>query len=374
MKVGIDARLLERKMTGIGRYVFNLVKNIPDCGGENEYVLFTYGGLDKERFPGTKVVSTLNFLPRGIFQKFISPLWMNFILPRFLRREKVDVFFSPNHVLPFLRGKAKNVVVILDLFNLVDSQFHSFLYRSYVGFTLPNSIKKSAAIITISEASKRDIVKFFKVPEDKIKVIYLAAEEKFKPRSLNEDEKKKLREKYHLPDRFILYVGVIEERKNIAGILKIADSVFQRTNIPTVLVGRVGHGGKKYTEEMENRRSVLYRGFVEEKDLPLLYNLSSAFVFPSWYEGFGIPPLEAMQSGVPVVASNTSSLPEVIGDGGITLPPDDYAGFADALEKILKDGDFHSHLVEQGLLQAARFSFKKAACETAAVFNRMKET
>ncbi|MCL4358486.1 hypothetical protein M1525_01590 [Patescibacteria group bacterium] len=144
MRIGIDARVLERKMTGVGRYVLNLIKNISSCDETNEYFIFSYAPLKDfvASNPNIKNIPTLNFLPRGVLQKLISPFWMNLILPTFLRREKIDLFFSPNHVLPFLRGKTKNVAVILDLFNIINKKFHSFLYRLYVSFTLFNSVKK----------------------------------------------------------------------------------------------------------------------------------------------------------------------------------------------------------------------------------------
>ncbi len=372
MKIGVDARLLERKMTGIGRYLDGLVSHIPECDAKNEYFLFTYNSLKRSGGKNIHIIPTLYFSPRGVVQKLISPIWMNFILPLYLRREKIDLFFSPNHALPFLKGKRKNAAVILDLFNVINKKFHSFLYRWYVKFTLPHSVRNSDVIITISEASKKDIVNFFKIPEKMVKIIYLAAEKKFEPRDLSAEEKQKLQEKYNLPEKFILYVGVIEERKNIEGILKIADLLIKKNNTPIVLVGRVGHGGKKYLEKIKSRKNVFYRGFVEDKDLPLLYNLSSAFLFPSFYEGFGLPPLEAMQSGIPVVASNASSLAEVIGDGGIMLPPDDYAGFADALKKIIEDHNFRSAVARKGLAQAGKFNFKKTACETVGVFDTLK--
>lgn len=376
MRIGIDARVLERKMTGVGRYVLNLIKNISSCDETNEYFIFSYAPLKDfvASNPNIKNIPTLNFLPRGVLQKLISPFWMNLILPTFLRREKIDLFFSPNHVLPFLRGKTKNVAVILDLFNIINKKFHSFLYRLYVSFTLFNSVKKSDAIITISEASKKDIIKFLKVQGDKVKVIYLAADDKFKPRNISDEEKRKLRARYDLSEEFILYVGVIEERKNMAGILKVADELLKRgLKTPIVLIGRVGYGGKKYIENVKNRENVFYRGFVEEADLPYIYNISSLFFFPSLYEGFGLPPLEAMRSGVPVVASNASSLQEVIGDGGIMLSPDDYPGFTDVIERIMKDDNLRLELIQKGLARASKFSFERMACETVETLNRVKQ-
>lgn len=370
MRIGIDARLLEIKMTGVGRYLIGLVDNFPICDDVNEYFLFTY--KKEGSFQNITTISTLFFSPSGVFRKILSPIWMNFILPFFLRKYRIDILFSPNQLLPLTKTHTKNVMVIHDLFHLVDKSFHPLFFRVYSGFFIGRSIKKSNFIITISEASKKDIQKLLNVSENRIGVTYEAAEEKFTPRILNDLKVSELREKYNLPKKFILYVGVIEERKNIHGIIKIADFLLEKgIDVPVVLVGRIGHNGKKYLETIKNRKNMLYVGFVDDADLPFLYNLASVFIFPSFYEGFGIPPLEAMQSGVPVISSNASSLPEVVG-GGVLLDPSDYLGFVDAIIKILSDDDFRNQLIKNGLTQAEKFSAKSMTCKTVDIFNRIR--
>ena len=374
MRIGIDARLLERKMTGIGRYLDNLVKNISDHDSKNEYFLFTYNGLKRDSYQNINVVSTLFFLPSGIFQKIISPVWMNFILPRFLKKYKIDILFSPNQLLPLIKNSTKNIIVINDLFHLVSKKFHAPIFRYYSNFFISHSVKKSDSIITISESSKADIHRLLGVPTDKIKVIYEAADEKFAPRDLGKDDISRLRKKYNLPERFILYVGVIEKRKNISGIFEIAKFLLKKIDVPIVLFGRIGYGGEVYVKEIKKSENIFYGGFIEDDDLPYIYNLSSIFLFPSLYEGFGIPPLEAMQSGVPVVASNASSLPEVIGDGGIMFSPQEYELFADALFWLLTNPEGRYTLVERGLAQAKKFDFKKTARATVAAFEDVYRT
>jgi glycosyltransferase involved in cell wall biosynthesis len=371
MKIGIDVRVLERKMTGVGRYLLNILKNLPECDNQNDYFLFSYGKLPRYEKERIKSIPTLKFAPQGIFQKTISPFWLNFVLPRCLEKYKIDLFFSPNHFLPIRKIKPKSIIVIHDVFHKIDRNFHPLYYRKYADFLLKRAVKNSELIIAVSESSKRDIVRFYNVPEEKIKVIYEAAEDAFQPRDLSEIEKRKLREKYNLPEKFILYIGVLEERKNIEGIIKIADLIKDKTETPIFLFGRIGYKGNQYIKEIKKRRNIHYKGFVENQDLPYIYNLATIFLFPSFYEGFGLPVLEAMQSGVPVLTSNISSLPEIVGEAGLMHEPRDFENFAKDIIKLLEDRNFYDKMKNKGLEQAKKFSWKKTTIEVVDLFNRI---
>ena len=355
-------------MTGIGRYLSELVHGLPSSDAENQYVLFTYRELPGFSGANMRNVPTVGRPPKGRFQKLFSPWWMNVILPRFIKEEKIDVFFSPNNLLPVRSRARANIVAIMDVFPFIDPSFHSPLYRAYAAPFLRRSAGKADHILTVSECSKRDIVKFFGVPEGKVSVTYLSADKRFTPREIAGEERKRFIDKYRLPGRFILYVGVIEKRKNIEGIIRIADLLNKPSDPPIVLVGRPGYGGKEYIGEIRKRSNMKYCDFAEEGDLPYFYNIASAFIFPSWYEGFGLPPLEAMQSGLPVVASNHSSLPEVIGDAGVLLEPGNYGGFAENIRMLMGDKEKWEALRAAGIARAARFDAKKTARETVQVF------
>jgi len=371
MKIGVDARILERPMTGVGRYLSNLLKHLPEIDSENEYILLSYRPLQVS-IKGIKNIGTLSVAPKGILQKLVSPFWLNCILPSVLKREKIDIFFSPNNILPIRKTNTKNIVTIHDVFQLIDPKFHSPIYRSYVSFVMNQSIKSADLVLTISESSKRDIVRLLHVPEEKVVVTYLAADERFMPRMISPIDHAHYSKKYNFPEKFILYVGVIEKRKNIDGIIRIADELRNKTDVSIVLVGRPGYGGNELIEEIKKRKNMHYIGFADDDDLPYLYNLAEIFLFPSHYEGFGLPPLEAMQSGVPVVASNTSSLPEVIGDAGILLDPKESKLFAKAIISIINDENKRQLMINRGVLQAKKFDYRKTVEITARAINSLK--
>jgi len=373
MRIGVDIRVLERKMTGVGRYILNILKHIPECDNQNDYFLFSYGKLPQYEKEKIKNIPTLKFAPQGIFQKAISPFWLNFILPRYFEKYKIDLFFSPNHFLPLKKIRPKSIVVIHDVFHKIDKNFHPLYYRKYADFLLTRAIKNSELIVTVSESSKRDIVRFYNVPEEKIKAVYEAADDIFQARDLSEMEKRKFKEKYNLPEKFILYVGVLEERKNIEGIIKISDLIKDKTEIPILLFGRIGYQGGQYLKEIKERKNIQYKGFIENQDLPYMYSLATIFLFPSFYEGFGLPVLEAMQSGIPVLASNTSSLPEVVGGAGLMHDPKDYESFAKDMIKLLEDRNFYDKMKNKGLEQAKKFTWQKTTKKIINLFNQIYE-
>lgn len=374
MRIGIDIRVLEKKMTGVGRYLLNILKYIPECDDQNDYFLFSYGKLPQYEKGKIKNISTIGFTPPEILQKLISPFWLNFILPTFLKKYNINLFFSPNHFLPIRNIGTIDIIAIHGIGQKVNKDYHSLLYRKYADLLLSIAIKKSKLVIAVSESCKRDIVKFFNTPPEKIKVVYGAADEIFRPINLSNLEKQKIKKKYNLPDKFILYVGVLEKVKNIEGVIKIADLLKDKTRIPILLFGKIGHHGRNYLREIKKRKNIQYKGFIESKDLSYIYNLATIFLFPSFYEGFGFPVLEAMQSGLPVVASNTSSLPEVIGEAGIMHNPRDYEGFAKDILRLLEDKDFYDKMRKQGIERAKKFNWEKTTKEIVTLFNQVYET
>jgi len=371
-RIGVDARLLELKTSGIGRYVFHLLDHISRQDRANEYFLFSYSAL--EGLPGYWPfvnVPTVRGRPGRFSQKVFSPLWMNFVLPHFVNKLGIELFFSPNHFLPLRRLKCKTVIAVHDVFHKVDTSFHPFLYRKYVDLLLPISLRHSDCVITVSRSSKNDIQKYFGVADDKLHVIYLGVDEALQETRLTSEEYDRVRKRYSLPDEFILYIGVIENRKNIEAVLAVADIMKGKSAVPLLLFGRLGHDGRLLLRKITSRDNVAYKGFVEERDLPIVFKLAKAFFFPTFYEGFGLPVLEAMKCGVPVVTSNTSSIPEIVGQSALTYSPTDYQGFAEALLSILADSDLRSRMITNELERAKSFGWEKNAAETIRVFNNI---
>lgn len=357
MRIAIDARVLERSMTGVGRYLAIILDNISKYDQENEYILFSCSKLDNKFIKNNiKNVQIGRVFSKQICKKLYSPIWFNFVLPKNLKKEKIDILFSPNNLLPLCKIQAKKIVTVHDIFSLVDKRFHSFIYRFYFSFILSHTLKQTDLIYTVSEHSKRDIMELFKIPDNKISVLYPQADERFVPRELSNDLKIKLQNKYNLPKEFVLYVGVIEERKNIQCILDVADLFEKRDiNIPFVLIGRCGYGGKKFIKEIKHRKNLFYYDFIDDNDLSYIYNLSSIFFFPSFYEGFGLPVLEAMQSGIPVITSNTSALLEVVGETGIMFRPKETELFANKIEELFFDDEKKKELSKQNVDRAEKF-------------------
>jgi len=371
MRIAIDARVIERRMSGIARYLLGFLEYLSQLDNKNQYFLFCYDDLPRFKKIGYKIIATgkNKFLPDKIYNLY----WQEFVLPPLLQDYKIDVFFNPNHYLPLRKISSRGVITIHDLAHKVDPSYKNFIYRFlYLEKILPKSIKKADLILTISENSKADILKYYGnlTLEDKIKVICPAADERFKP-GLSQDYEliKNVQKKYHLPAEFILYVGRIEKRKNIKGIIRIAQLLPERM---FVLVGEVGYSGsKELLKEIKEQKNIYHLNFIDDEDLPYIYNLGKVFLFPSFYEGFGLPVLEAMKSGLPVVTSNTSSLPEIVGDGGIMHSPNDYQSFAKDIRQLFEDEKFYQEMKERAIAQAQKFNWQKSTEELVEVFDKL---
>ena len=370
MNIGIDARVLEKKMTGIGRYLLDILKGFPLADFGTNITLFSINKINSEFFSFPE--NTYRLVNSGSYNippKLISPFWLNFVLPSLIERNKIDIFFSPNHLLPFTKLKCKSVVVVHDLHHITNKKNHSFFYRNYLNFQLPYSIKNADVIVAISESTKKDLMDRFAVPPEKIKIIYRAADKKFIPFTVTKQERERLK----LPDKFVLYVGVIENRKNIMGILKTADILFSKNaEIKFLLVGRPGYGFKAIEKEINKRTNVIYLNYIAEKDIVILYNSALLFFFPSYYEGFGLPPLEAMQCGIPVLCSDIPTLKEVVGNNGFLRHTDDFSGFAEDIMKLSNDPTLYSEMKSQAIKQAKLFSADESLNKLVTVFEHLK--
>ncbi len=373
MKIGIDASLLVRKeIGGTGRFLTNLLKHILELDKTNQYFLFAPCRLENYTAKGFSVITTKE--NKIIPSQYYFPFWLNFVLPKELKKNKIDVFFQINLFLPLFCNykEIKFITTIHDAIPKINPHYRDFLYRIYSNIFLPFSIRKSQAIITVSNNSKKDLINFYNIPQNKIRVIYEAADERFKPKKLSQEEKRKIFSKYNLSGDFILYVGAIDNRKNITGILKIGDLIRNSgKNIKIVLVGKLGFNSKKIMKEVKKRNYVIHLDNVGDEDLPCFYNLAKALLFPSFYEGFGLPSLEAMQSGLPILASNTSSLGEIVNEGGITHHPEDHESFARDIIKLLDDDAFFQEMRDKAILRAAEFNWAESTNKLIDIFNKI---
>ena len=367
MNIGIDARLLERKITGIGRFLLLILNKLPQVDGINKYFLFSYDSL-KFRNDFYVNISTINSkLPQKIF----SPIWNNLILPFYLKKNKIDLFFSVNQIIPLVKiTNIKYISVVHDVIYKADKKFLPIIYRMYLQLFAYLSIKSSDSIVTVSEYSKMDILKHYNIDEKKIKVIYAASDNEFYPMNLSLEERQRVRNLYNLPEKIILYVGMIENRKNILGILSIADQLLKKNKeIRFLIIGKIGYGGEKLLKEIQRRSNVIYLKSVSDLELKKIYNIATLFLFPSFYEGFGFPPLEAMQSGLPVLASNNTSLKEIIGSGGLLGEPKDYDFFVNNILKLISDNDYYELIRKQGIERAQKFDITNTVVKLVDTFN-----
>lgn len=371
MKVGIITDFIDGVAGGIGTYTHNLINNFNRIDTTNKYYLIHYAQTNIDIYENNKEILIERFsLPRGagyIWRFIQTPLKLKFT-------KELDLVHDPYEIgalsfkMPF-----KKVITIHDLTpTLFPHTFRSIMVVLHK-LLFPRTLKTADKIIADSKNTKKDLINYFNVPEEKIRVILLAADEKFKP--LNKEGIKEVKQNYNLNFSFILYVGTLEPRKNIPSLIK-AFYKLKRKNINYKLV-ITGKKGRKYKEIFETidklnlQKDVIFTGYVSDEDLPALYKAADLFVYPSLYEGFGLPPLEAMACGTPVITSNTSSLPEVVGDAGIMVNPYDVDGLADAMYEVLTNDELREDMIKKGLERAKMFSWEKCAKETLDVYEEV---
>lgn len=365
MKIGIISERLNRPMTGVGTYTYNLIKEISKILPEDSIYLidytnhYTFGSLNKITF-GSFVVN----IPK---KSYIWHLYSQFKLRE--NNFDLDIIHSPeNSTLVTKLKSQKKIITVHDIRQHVFPEFNIETMLSYL--FLPTTLKNADKIITVSNSTKNDIINYFQISADKIQVIYEAADKKFKP--LEHEDLLPIKKKYSLNFPFILYVGNLSKHKNIPQLIKAFYNIRKLDcNHKLVIAGKKKWKYKEIfdlIDKLDLHDEVIFTGYVSDKDLPALYNLADLFVYPSIYEGFGLPPLEAMACGCPVITSNTSSLPEVVGDAGIMVDPYDVDELSTAIFKVLSNDVVRKDLVIKGLDRVKMFSWEKCAKDTINVY------
>jgi glycosyltransferase involved in cell wall biosynthesis len=356
MRIGVDIQTTLGRKTGFGFYVSNLTQALTEIDKKNEYLFFK---PEEERDFSTP-------------QRWV---WDQMTIPKMARDAKVDILHQPCFSTP-VGYNGKVVVTIHDLISVFFGHNIPFWSRQFFAKWMPFTYRYADHLIAVSEHTKKDAMKVLGIPEDKITVIHEAADEKYR---VIEDKATiaNVRKKYKLGDEpFILHVGTLEPRKNLPFLVTAFAMAREKYGIKAKLVitGKKGwyyEGLFTLVDDLKLHDEVIFTGYVEDEDIPAIYNAATIFAFPSHYEGFGLPPLEAMASGTPVISSNTSSMPEVIGEAGILLPPKDESAWAEALNTLLTDKKLWETNRKKGLEQAKRFSWKRCAQETIAVYEKV---
>ncbi len=367
MRIGIDARLVYYSRAGIGQYILGLVEGLSKIDEENEYVLL------QSRKDEAILTNQPNFSKKSLWTPSHHRL-EQLALPFEITPLRLDILHSPDFIPPFRRDY-KSVITVHDLAFILYPHFLTQQSARYYG-QIDRAVRHADHIVADSLSTKRDIIGFLGVPESKITVIYAAANSMYRPTD-DQYSLKEARQKYGLDRPFMLFVSTIEPRKNLPTLLRAYRQLLDhyKLEVSLVIVGERGwFCGEVFaiTETLRLNDDVLFLGHVPTNDLVLLYNAARVHVHPSFYEGFGLPPLEAMSCGTPAIVANVSSLPEVVGDAGLLVAPEDVEAWTVAMWRVLTDESLRSELTKKGLKRAQLFSWEKAARETLRLYQRLQ--
>lgn len=374
MRIGIDATPITNR-SGTGYYTQKLIEFIGRADSENQYILFCPGDYKSHLehpgmfdYPNFRVVEVR---ARSQAARFV---WKQLKLPRQIQRLGIDLFHYPSFIAS-LRADVPSVVTVHDLCFALFPETFSWLHRSYYNFIIPRSVTLCAAVIADSDSTKEDILKHLAAGNGSVNTIHLGVDPVRFYRVMDESQRGRMREKYDLPEDFILYVGTLEPRKNIPRLIRAFAYGVASKGLPHHLV-IAGRKGWRFDEIFHEVRAldlsgrVHFPGYVETLELTVLYSMARALAYPSLYEGFGLPCLEAMSCGTPVIASDRSALPELVEDCALTVDPLSVDSISNALHKICSDDECHRSLSERGFKRASHFSWLTTARKTVAVYNR----
>ncbi len=366
MRIGIDARIAYYSQGGIRSYVVHLLEALSKLTLELDYHVLRSRKDRTLRYPEPGFSTHACWTPsHHRFERWAFGVEIT--------RLQLDLLHSPDFIPPAF-GYRRSVITIHDLNFLYYPRFLTAESRRYYNQQIEWAIERTDHILADSHATKSDLTSLLAVPAEKITVVHLAADAAFRP--LSEEETRQVAARYNLDTGFLLFVGTLEPRKNVPGLLQAYRLLLDEkvTTAPLVVVGGKGWLYDEIFEHLEAlhlTEQVRFLHEVPDADLPGLYNAAAVLTTPSFYEGFGLPALEAMSCGTPVVVSDRASLPEVVGDAGLLVNPDAPEDIARALKRVLTKETLRAKMCEHGLEQADRFSWDKMAQETLAVYQEI---
>ena len=372
MKLMINGRNLEGKRTGVGRYLANLLDIWSTKDNQNTYDVYFKNEIPADTFLKNQNIAT-HLIPNPKHLD-VGPLWENFYLPRALsKNQDADVYFTSNYTLPLLPVSAKQVVTIFDISYIAHPEwFPKRQLASLVPLTGP-TVRKADVILTGSMATKNEILKYYDIDDQKIKVTNLGIDDRFLTleKTQGDIESARVADKFKLEGKVVLFVGLLMNRRNVPQLMEAVANVIKATGevITLVILGKNHTYPYQDIDQLAGQLGITdnlrWIKYTSDEDVFGLYKAANVFMCISLYEGFNITPLEALGLGVPTICSNLSSLPEVVGDAAYMLEdPRDAVEMATAIEKVLFDDELSCSLIEKGRRQAAQFSWQRCAKET----------
>lgn len=371
MRIGIDATAVPPKPMGAGLYIVYLIQELGKLDTPHKFVVYSQEYLrpyleecDSENI---QIVWLKNMHP------VLRLIWEQIAFPRLVRKMNLDLLHSPHYTMP-LSHPVPTVVTFHDLTFFVYPEKHVRSKQVFFPWMMRRSSKKADMIITDSENTRLDAIQLLGIPLEKIITVHLGYRDIFQPMA-DQGFLDTIRKKYQLPLHYILYVGALEPRKNVPVLLDAFEQLAQQNpHLHLVLTAGTGWHNQTVLDQIDmmlSRDRVHRLGHVFYADLPALFNLADVFVYPSLYEGFGLPPLEGMACGTPVITTNISSMPEVVGDAGILVPPNDEAALLQAIRQVLEDETLRQRLAMAGPRQAANFTWKHTAEKTIRIYEQV---
>lgn len=368
MKIGIDGRASKwYRGTGIGTYTYQLINNFNLLDEKNSYLLFMPNSNNID------IKFKNNFTTQKISKNVENNFWDQVNIPNILTNKYIDIYHVPQNGVGLPKNKKCSLVITLhDVIPYKMPETVSDNYLRIFHEEIPKIVDLCDGIITVSNYSKEDIKKTFNIRSEKIFVTHLAGEDIYKPldRKLC---KNLISNKYKLSDDFILYVGGFSPRKNIIGLINAFSILRTKYKKPIKLI-IAGKQGKSYdlykdrVEELSLKSNVIFPGFIPLEDLPYFYNACEVFVYPSFYEGFGLPPIEAMSCGAPVITSNITSIPEVVNNSALLIDPYNSHSIANAMQEILENPTLKHLLKKKGYTRSLNFNWQKTALKTLKIY------
>ncbi len=379
MKIGIDIRLIGKKRTGDEAVIFNLVKNLARLGAKHEFVLFTDSN-DKKALE--EIAGRLGIFGQENFRIVSLPAqnrfaWNFWTLPQYLRKNPVDVYHTQYITPLFVPKKIKIVTIVHDISFNFFPQFIRFSDWFFLKMLIPLSLQRADKIIGVSEFTRSEIIRFYKIAPEKVGFIYNSVDDEFLTDALSREKLDQVKSRYSLPEKFILYIGTLQPRKNIPHLIEAFARIKDRVGgVKLVIAGNPqAHNFdkriRKAISENKLENNVQLPGFIDERDKQAVFRLAHVLVLPSLYEGFGIPLLEAMSQKVPALASDIPSLKEIGQSGALYFNTSSTEDLAEKLYDICMNNGLRQELMTSGSLRASFFSWENSARKMLAIYEKL---